>query len=53
MPYEFIGIKEKLKRTNENILNLEGEVAAFLNEGKHAVLPEHDTELLREAWFRH
>lgn len=49
MPYEFAGIKEKLKRANENIRNLEIEVNAFLKEGKHAIIPEHDTQLLLEA----
>ena len=49
MPTDFAGVKEKLKRTNENIRNLESELAAFLNEGEHAVLPEYDTELLLQA----
>lgn len=49
MANEFNGIEEKLKRTNENILNLDAEIARFFEEGKYPVLPEHDRESLLEA----
>jgi hypothetical protein len=45
----FDGIEEKLKRSNENIKNLDAEVAAFFQEGKYPVLPEHGNKLLLEA----
>jgi hypothetical protein len=45
----FDGIEEKLRRSNENIENLDAEVAAFFQEGKYPVLPEHDNKLLLEA----
>ncbi len=46
---DFTGIRDKLKRANENILNLESEIARFFQEGKYPVLPEHDNKLLLEA----
>jgi hypothetical protein len=49
MPYDFAGVKEKLKRTNENIRNIESEVAAFFKESEYPVLPEDNTEMLLKA----
>ena len=40
MTADFSGIKEKLKRADENILNLESEVSGFFQECKYPVLPK-------------
>ena len=49
MTISFDGIAEKLKRSNENILNLKAEVASFFQEGKYPILPEDDDKILLEA----
>jgi hypothetical protein len=49
MPPDFSGITEKLKRTNEHIHNLQGEINAFFQAGKYPVMPEDDREALLEA----
>src|SRR5258708_27984155 len=45
----FEGVLERLKRTNENILNLQTEISVFFQEGKYPVIPEDDKKLLLEA----
>lgn len=45
----FDGIHEKLKRTRENIGDLESEISAFFQGGEYPVLPEDDRELLLKA----
>ena len=47
--HPFNGIIEKLKRADENILNLKTEIDAFLNDGKYPVIPHPDTETWQEA----
>lgn len=42
-------VQEKLKRANENIRNLEAEIARFFESGEYPILPEHDRELLLKA----
>jgi len=50
MPDPFAGIKEKLKRSHENVINLQLEVNRFFEEGKYpALLPEDDVQALLEA----
>ena len=49
MAQSFEGIKEKLKRSRENVLNLEAEVDRFFKESKYPVLPQDDKKLLLEA----
>lgn len=46
MANEFDGIKEKLKRTQENILNLEAEIVRFFNESDYPVFSKDDNQLL-------
>lgn len=41
MPDPVRGAHEKLKRANENIVNLQREIAVFLEEGEHRVIPNH------------
>jgi len=43
------GIVAKLKRSKENILNLEAEISGFFQEGDYALLPEHNRKLLLKA----
>src|ERR1035438_3314902 len=42
------GINEKLKRSHENIVNLESEIAAFLQAGEYSIVENEDLGLLRE-----
>jgi hypothetical protein len=54
MKPDFSGIEEKLKRTKENILNLDVEVRRFLETGKYpSVLPYEDKKLLLEGSAYH
>jgi hypothetical protein len=46
---DFEGIAEKLVRAEENLVNLDGEIADFFQKGDYPVLPEHDNELLLKA----
>jgi len=43
------GAYEKLKRANENILNLEKEICAFLEKGPNPIVPDKKMEALEEA----
>jgi hypothetical protein len=45
----FAGIKEKLKRSHQNVLNLQAEVNRFFEESRYPVLPQDDVKLLAEA----
>jgi hypothetical protein len=45
----FAGIEEKLKRANENIRNLDAEIAGFFQECRYPVVPENNNELLLDA----
>jgi hypothetical protein len=49
MSHNFSGIQEKLKRSHENIRNLESEIGQFFKSGKYVELPENDDNLLLEA----
>lgn len=46
---EFAGIWEKLKRAEENIHNLDSEIALFFQKSDFPRIPEDDDELLRKA----
>ncbi|HEX4019533.1 MAG TPA: hypothetical protein VHX63_00170 [Acidobacteriaceae bacterium] len=43
------GIVEKLKRTEENVFNLQSEISAFFEKSDYPVLPENDRKLLLKA----
>jgi hypothetical protein len=46
------GINEKLKRANENILNLEAEITRFFQESKHPIIGnEYKNLLLKKAEY--
>jgi hypothetical protein len=47
--HPFAGIHEKLKRADENIVNLKTEIGAFLNEGMYPVIPHPDSTTWQEA----
>jgi hypothetical protein len=49
MPQSFEGIKEKLKRSHENVLNLKAEIERFFEKSRYPVLPQDDVKLLAEA----
>jgi len=53
MPQSFEGIKEKLKRSHENVLNLQIEVNRFFEESKYPSLPQDNMKLLAEAMEYH
>jgi hypothetical protein len=53
MPADFSGIIEKLKRADENILNLQSEVARFFQECKYPVIPKLNDENILEALSYH
>lgn len=45
----FAGIAEKLKRANENILNLQSEIATFTESGDYTVIPDVNSEEWQKA----
>jgi len=47
------GIVEKLKRADENIYNLHGEIEGFFEKGEYPVLPQQDDELFSQAIAYH
>lgn len=53
MTHPLEGITEKLKRADENIRNLDGEIAAFFKEGLYPVLPHDDEEAFQKALHYH
>jgi len=46
---DFAGIAEKLKRSEENIYNLNSEIERFFEESDYPVLPENDRKTLLKA----
>lgn len=51
--HPFAGIAEKLKRSEQNILNLEFELDAFIKNGKYPVIPKKNMEEWEEAVSYH
>jgi hypothetical protein len=51
--HPFAGIAEKLKRANENIINLEAEIAFFIKNGEYPIVPKPNTEGWKEALAYH
>jgi hypothetical protein len=49
MAHPFDGIGEKLKRSNENIHNLETEIAYFFESSKYPVLSQDNKKVFLEA----
>jgi hypothetical protein len=49
MKPNFDGVFEKLKRTTENISNLQFEINGFFQSGEYPIIPEDDKELLLKA----
>ena len=47
--HPFAGIAEKLKRSKENIFDLNSEIERFFNEGDYPAIPENDHETLLKA----
>src|SRR5277367_435406 len=47
--HPFVGIAEKLNRSNENIRNLESEIAAFFDESKYPLLSDDNQKVISEA----
>jgi hypothetical protein len=43
------GVREKLKRADENIINLNTEITTFLGKGKHAIFPNENNEAFQKA----
>jgi len=53
MANEFDGIREKLIRANENVVNLKREIDRFIKEGEYSVLVNPDDELMSKAMAYH
>lgn len=51
--HSFAGIAEKLKRSNENILNLNSEIDAFIQNGEYPTIPYQDDEMWQKAMEYH
>jgi hypothetical protein len=51
--HPFAGIAEKLNRSNENIRNLESEIAAFFDESKYPLLSDDNKKVIPEALEYH
>jgi hypothetical protein len=49
----FNGIKEKLERAKENILNLQAEIHRFFQDGEYPTLPQDNKEMLLKAIAYH
>lgn len=49
MATEFDGIREKLKRADQNIRNLKTEIDLFVSQGQYPVMPKHDDKAWQEA----
>jgi hypothetical protein len=47
--HPFAGIVEKLRRADENIFNLDSEIALFFKEGDYSVMPNQDGEMFLKA----
>jgi len=53
MANSFNGIEEKLKRSDENIINLDGEITIFFQRGEYPVIPHPDDKLWQKALDYH
>lgn len=51
--HPFAGIAEKLKRADENIVNLKSEIDIFIQSSKYPVVPYADDEAFQEAISYH
>jgi hypothetical protein len=51
--HPFAGIAEKLKRADENIVNLNGEISKFFAESEYPVIPKPDDKRWKEALEYH
>lgn len=51
--HSFAGIAEKLKRADQNIINLNSEIEAFIQCGKYPVIPHPNAEGWQEAVAYH
>jgi hypothetical protein len=51
--HPFLGIAEKLKRADQNIVHLNSEIELFVKSGKYPVLPNPNTEEWKEAVTYH
>lgn len=51
--HPFAGIAEKLKRTDENIVNLNTEIERFINGGEYPVIPHKNTQAWQDAVSYH
>lgn len=49
MTLDSIGVEEKLKRSRENILNLQAEISRFFETSEYPVLPDYDVKALLKA----
>jgi hypothetical protein len=49
MNHPLDGVFDRLERTNENILNLEREICAFLENGPHPIIANEEVEAFQEA----
>jgi hypothetical protein len=47
--HPFAGINEKLKRADQNIVNLDAEITNFVSSGKYPTIPHPDDETWQEA----
>jgi hypothetical protein len=53
MKRDLVGIYEKLKRANESIRNLNGEIELFLDNGLYPILPDQHDEMFNIAVEHH
>ena len=51
--HPFAGITEKLKRADENIVNLKSEIDVFIQSGKYPVVPHANDKVFHEAVSYH
>jgi len=51
--HPFIGIAEKLNRSNEDIRNLQSEIATFFNESEYPILSNDNQKIIPEALEYH
>ena len=51
--HPFAGIAERLKRADQNMINLESEVNLFMQSGEYPVIPHPDTEEWKKAILYH
>jgi hypothetical protein len=51
--HPFAGIAEKLKRTDQNVINLQSEITVFIESGKYPVIPHPNDEIWQEAVSYH